>query len=806
MSFLGEPISSDVSRQIEKRQELIAQNPRTVATTQLLSSNSGWVRLISGVNTIPSSVPDSEYQDLSRREQSELTSPDLARSFILSPVFDRSNLYTSTENFGIRPRPGLTSFNVVTKGTYGAVREIKIGFNVYSKEDLDTAERLFFRPGMPMIVEWGNSLYTDNSSESNIFRPNQERTLSEFFNTTSIEKVLDLLEEYRSESFYNYDAALGYVTNFSFSFNEDGFYECTITVVTHGSILNGITSNNRRKLVNPIPSETEGDSSYKPDFIVYLESLIKLANRLISNPEPGSLESTIITFQDYSSELRNQYQENSQSTLQALDVLKDYFGEGRTNFNIIRTRSLSSEPSFSNSFDRYYITLGALLDICKLSFSIYNPDSPSSATLVNFETDISNSYASFKDHFSTNPFVTFLPKPIDGKDSEGNPILATQYLISPSERKLKDYINFELLDIGKNKVNIQDYFKYSDTVNPILEIRLELNYLINKFRKIFLDNANGTLQVFIESILKDVEKYTGSINEYDLIFDEDTFKYNIVDRNINPTVNFSTIVEDRLPSIINVFGRNSTVTQLDLTSKISNELSNSIAISAQASSGLGSSSEDIALSEYNVGLAPRYFLFDETDFPDPTISNLKVKSNLGVKKNTFKNLWERFKKWNIRNTSPGLDPLDPRGTGRRTVSRLGEIENSVNVTIDSDLSYYNVIARIYSTSLDRKNTFNLIEDITSEYSSRAHQSIFVEQSEDLKAFQAIIPVELSMTITGIGGLKIGQVFRINDDDSPGLLPSLYNDYAFLITGLDHTIDGQNSKWFTTIKGLTYKFR
>jgi len=657
-----------------------------------------------------------------------------------------------------------------------------------------------------MVIEWGNSLYTDNSSDPNIFRPNQERTISEFFNTNSIEKILNLLEEYRSEAFYNYDGALGYVTNFSFSFNETGFYECTITVVTHGSILNGITSNNRRKLIDPKPSENEKDSSYKPDFIVYLESLKSFANSLISNPETDNFKSTILTFQDYSTELRNQYEESSPSNLQALDNLREYLGEEKTDFNIIRTRQLGNAPSYNNSFDRYYISLGAFLDICKLSFFVFNPDTPSSATLSNFETDVSNSYASFKDHFSTNPFVTFLPKSIEGKNSEGESILATQYLVEPTTRELQDYINFKILDLENNEISIQEYSKYPNSESAILDIRLELNYLINKFRKVFQENANGTLQSFIESVLKDVQKYTGNINEYDLIFDEDTFKYNIVDRKINPTSNFNNIVQDKLPSVISVFGRNSIVTQLQLTSKISNELSNSIAISAQASSGLGTSSENISLSKYNEGLAPRYVLFDETDISDPEITSLKIKSDLGVKKNTFRQLWEKLKKWNARNTSPGFDAFDPRGTGRRTVLGLGEIQNSVEETSITDQSYYNSIARIYSINLDKENTFNLIEDVTNEYSSRAHQLLFVNSTEDSKEFQAIIPIELSATITGIGGLKIGQVFRINETNRPGLLPSLYDDYAFLITGLDHTISGENSKWFTTIKGLTYKFR
>ncbi len=62
----------------------------------------------------------------------------------------------------------------------------------------------------------------------------------------------------------------------------------------------------------------------------------------------------------------------------------------------------------------------------------------------------------------------------------------------------------------------------------------------------------------------------------------------------------------------------------------------------------------------------------------------------------------------------------------------------------------------------------------------------------------VIPVELSFSMMGTGGLKIGQAFRIE----PGLLPQEYSErFGFLITGLSHSLT--NNKWITNIKTQFY---
>jgi hypothetical protein len=58
----------------------------------------------------------------------------------------------------------------------------------------------------------------------------------------------------------------------------------------------------------------------------------------------------------------------------------------------------------------------------------------------------------------------------------------------------------------------------------------------------------------------------------------------------------------------------------------------------------------------------------------------------------------------------------------------------------------------------------------------------------------LIPFELSFTIKGISGIKIGQAFKVNEF----FLPERYRGkVGFIVTGIDHTIS--NGRWTTSIK-------
>jgi hypothetical protein len=78
------------------------------------------------------------------------------------------------------------------------------------------------------------------------------------------------------------------------------------------------------------------------------------------------------------------------------------------------------------------------------------------------------------------------------------------------------------------------------------------------------------------------------------------------------------------------------------------------------------------------------------------------------------------------------------------------------------------------------------------------ECLYHDSSEKGYPPPAPIPVELSLQLEGIGGMKIGQTFKIKS----GILPAKYQDkFGYIVTGLGHSIE--NNRWLTDIKTQFY---
>jgi hypothetical protein len=72
------------------------------------------------------------------------------------------------------------------------------------------------------------------------------------------------------------------------------------------------------------------------------------------------------------------------------------------------------------------------------------------------------------------------------------------------------------------------------------------------------------------------------------------------------------------------------------------------------------------------------------------------------------------------------------------------------------------------------------------------------------AYKTIIPTELNVTLDGIGGIIIGNLFKINEDIVPnGYKGVLGRKLAYIVTGLGHSIS--NNDWTTDLKAYPIVF-
>lgn len=229
-----------------------------------LANKMAWVKLTSSVKVTPGQVDGKEvpitkfYKDLGL---DGYTSPDdLRKNWTLSAgtsISDGANINLrygigdngayglgGTEELGYRPMPGLSSVTIETRGTLGSLRDATINFKVWNMYQLNIVEALYFRLGYSMLLEWGHNQFFQNYNPQgggnfvtntygiNPFVPNLRK------------EIIQQQVAKRSEDLSgNYDAMLGIVTNFHWSFNQDGGYDCTVRMVGLGSIIDTLKIN-----------------------------------------------------------------------------------------------------------------------------------------------------------------------------------------------------------------------------------------------------------------------------------------------------------------------------------------------------------------------------------------------------------------------------------------------------------------------------------------------------------------------------------------------------------------------------------
>jgi len=148
-----------------------------------------------------------------------------------------------TEELGYRPMPGLTSVTIDTKGTLGSLREANLQFKVWNMNQLNIIEALYFRLGYSMLLEWGhNQFYTNVGNNGGTFTTNTYG-IDPFQGNLRKEKVQQLIAQRSYSLGGNYDGMLGIVTNFLWSFNQTGGYDCTLKLIGLGAIMDSLRIN-----------------------------------------------------------------------------------------------------------------------------------------------------------------------------------------------------------------------------------------------------------------------------------------------------------------------------------------------------------------------------------------------------------------------------------------------------------------------------------------------------------------------------------------------------------------------------------
>jgi hypothetical protein len=257
-----------------------------------------------------------------------------------------------------------------------------------------------------------------------------------------------------------------------------------------------------------------------------------------------------------------------------------------------------------------------------------------------------------------------------------------------------------------------------------------------------------------------IQHTCGNINDFDITFEEETGIYYVVDRKIVPDKEALS----RLDSKIDIVGLGSTVEDVTITSKLSSNVANMVAVSATAvQSDMGA--DFLNMQKWNQGLINRH----RTEYsatPHQKQKQLEEPPEI----------------------TPGdIDRL------KRFIANQGDL-NKLRLTA--------AMANTDGQDANKEHDQYVLEYVASEvtalinvHAQVTQQQVGIEIRKKKSNPPGLIPIELSFKIKGISNIKIGQAFTLANEQ---ILPERYRgNVGFMITGLTQSAD--SNRWMTTIK-------
>ena len=875
-NIIGEEFENYVFDQINLRQSAQGKglnSNRNPQTLQYLSNNNAFIKLASSVNIEDGYGVGRLGKIIGNSDAEKYKGYNLSKNAILfngltslengsytqrSGVSKSSSLIWNNNlvyglggsDFGLQPMPGIIDANVRTLNR-GSIKKAQITLKAFNRYQFEIIELLYLRLGFTMMLEWGHNKYITSEDENgNIQVEEMLNTLIEetWFTDQGITQLemLDKIEEKREVYLGNYDGFFGKVSNFEWSFENDGSYTIRLDLITLGDVIESLRIN------DPLPSyqvkkilQLKKESTEKKE-----DSLFK---DLQNSPIVTSAENNVISAWLFNSIGDSKLWDGD-------NEYNDYFNliNATKNLNIPESDKSKIKPQYS-----YFVTLGELLNKVNeyIIPLITNSNKPS--PIIGIYNSLTNNYIKyFPNQYSTDPRICIIKPIFGGGNFIGFP--------SPS------YFN-----------NLKNYVGQTDKAIYGQLMNVYLNYdFISKCITSSTTNSNNTtsisLYTFLQKICDGINNALGGVNKIEPIVNKDYF-ITLIDQNPIPGL----IEEPPKESIVDleVYGYNKDqntsnfVKNIDFQTKITPDLATQITIGATAAGSSVKNEDATAFSKWSEGLVDRFNQkYSEPltkDFNNPTKSDFikEAEEAFGNFKDS-PNRVKETKRVNGKTIYKGT-AIKPGGNGKIKLAKGYGIEGTkrlnfgqfskfyenyyinqrkagvltqseFNNIYTTDWSYYtsecfagNISYEIetnkaenpsfivvdqtsgitttrLSTSSKVKTTKNVKTDshrylhFDLSFISRAnnvyrnyliswYRNLYNNTSKDKSPspLAGFIPVTFNLTTQGISGVKIYNKLNINQQFLPKQYPEALK---FLITGIDHTIS--NNNWETNLSTLS----
>jgi GH24 family phage-related lysozyme (muramidase) len=283
-------------------------------------------------------------------------------------------------------------------------------------------------------------------------------------------------------------------------------------------------------------------------------------------------------------------------------------------------------------------------------------------------------------------------------------------------------------------------------------INLKHLYKLAKDPNLFSQDISGknilSATSFLKALLRNIQESLGNLNNFEIHIDDKDGIGRIIDLNYINRDGTQGIFE------FEIGNNKSIVRDLKLESQIFSDQSSMIAISAQSEAGKIGLDNSTNVS-YNLGISDR--MLPKKDSPitggiTDNQSNNFISALSTISNKFFKPLFQ----------SPEVDPE----TG-------GTEPNSFNIS-------------------EAGNYSNSLRDIISFFS-------FIYNTDNKE--KAIFPTQISLTLDGISGFVIGNLFKVNQEFIPNYYKKANGKLGYLITKIGQSI--QDNSWTTTIQGYPF---
>ena len=788
-SIIGENFKKYVRNQVNTRQNKLGQQNRDPDLLKYISNKTSWLSLASSININGS--------NRSAKENVLFGGKSVNNSNI---SYNSNSVYSHSSNYGFVPQPGIISADLKSKNR-GSLVEAVVNIVCHNVEQFNIIEKLYLRLNYSVLLEWGHTLWYDNSGTLHSDRVGGVLQQQFLNGVATQDGILEEIEKQREYSCGNYDALFGFVSNFSWTIRQDGGYDITLNLISGGDIIESFKINTNYPILNTSTTTTSTtsdelpsvivnkdkstintilyDIKYQIDFTGFLDGMTYNGNIDKFKLDTQTLAQSTGFINSYISPdeviARDQNQDNGQLTYQE-GIFADF-------------ENLDTNVKNDTIIGRqYYIKLGAFLRILQNFLIKYDGrNKPLFYIDYNFDT---NYCFTLPNQSSVDPTVCLLPAPSLENINEKLPYIKTTTSFTegdffPIETTLiedvpdtyiTDLITGEIikLELGKTKSfriddsksvnikielksssdesalsgnlsNITNFYKSTDNsfAAKFMHTHVNLNFITNVLDDNIDNEGKVTLYKLLQDLMNGIQNATGCINDFDVTYDRFTNYFIIRDNTaipgLKPTIPELTIFNTGILTL----GNGSFITDVSVKSELTNNFKTMISIGAQAN-GNKVGENATAFSKWNTGLIDRIV-------PDKT--NKLEESTTGA-----------------------TSSMSPEQMYVGTFSK-----------------YTGLIRAIDDKSVSQDYISSIKQPIVDMFK---YEIGYYTQQGNIPGI-GFIPISLNLTMDGLSGMRLFEGYSITET----FLPQNYrNNIKFLTKGINHKIDGNG--WVTSIDSLS----